>query len=193
MRLASRTESDSLADVLPVALRLAKAVKDAELETWVRLELLGYTSDNPVLTDEVVLPEYRTVMGEWMDEYGRVLVVDQPNLQFLNEIRLRQGAAELEALRHSSSTVLMMRLPDFGLIIQEALSVEVSLFRFNRSALATVLAGIRAELIDRLAPHFDSAPEHDAEDQPAILEVKPSFCGVTVDLKALWRRVTRRR
>jgi hypothetical protein len=66
--------SKSLQKVLPVAQEL----KDTEFEKWIRLELHGYWNTNSALTEEVVVPEYRTVAGYYTDDYGRQLVISDP-------------------------------------------------------------------------------------------------------------------
>ena len=48
------------------------------------------------MTHDVVVPEYRTVGGQWYDEFGRVFLVTDPKLGFVNETRLRPGVEELE-------------------------------------------------------------------------------------------------
>ena len=87
--------SKDLSRTLPKALRLAKLLGDKDLERCVRCELNGYLK--PHMNDADVVPEYRTVTGRYMDIYGRPLMIDDPNLSFVNEDRLRLGVRELEA------------------------------------------------------------------------------------------------
>jgi AbiTii-like protein len=180
---------------LPTVLRLARRRANGELESWVRLELLGYLVENPALTDEIVVPEYRSVAGEWLDDWRRVLVLDDPKLAFVQQIRLRQGVAELEGLATATGP-LMMRPLHLSQIIRERLKVEVSIFRFSPHAIVSVLSSIRAELLDRLAMAGDLVKDDSAKESisgESILQLKPSVYGIGVDLRALWKRIARRK
>src|SRR5436309_1020493 len=44
-------ESAPLARCLPAAMSVARTADDMGLLTWIRLELLGYVSDNPAMTE----------------------------------------------------------------------------------------------------------------------------------------------
>jgi AbiTii-like protein len=179
--------SKSLSSVLRVALRAG----DTELTAWVRLELLGYSSGNPAMTKETMVPEYRTVGGQWFDEYGRPLVITDSRLAFINETRLRFGVPELETFIGTSGTIAL-RLPEFSEIIRERLSVEVSLFRFSPHSIAQVLANIKAQLLDRLAAQrseLDKAPLEGTEPGwEDIVELHPNLGGIGLNLNALWKR-----
>ena len=97
---------ESLSRSLRKALRLADRLNAKEFLNWCRLELGGYVASNPAMTDQIVVPEYRTVVGQHADIYGRVLMVPA-DLSFMNETRLRNGVEELEALSTSRDTVAM--------------------------------------------------------------------------------------
>ncbi len=43
-------------------------IGDEDLESWIRLELMGYLSDNPAKT--TVVPEYRSVSDQRPDDNG---------------------------------------------------------------------------------------------------------------------------
>jgi hypothetical protein len=96
--LRLRAAAAPLSELLPLLLSLSQILKNRELEKWVRLELNGYYNVNPALTEDVIVPEYRTVAGEHTDEYGRPLLITDPKLSFVNEDRLRNGVSELERL-----------------------------------------------------------------------------------------------
>jgi len=51
-----------LSQVLPRALQLAQAIRNQDLEHWVRMELYGYTQEGG-MTEGDVVPEYREVTG----------------------------------------------------------------------------------------------------------------------------------
>jgi AbiTii len=125
-----------LSAILPRVLRLAESTADKDFATWVRLELLGYLESNPAMTDKTVVPEYRTVGGQWFDAYGRRLVFENPDLGFINETRLRSGVAELESFVGATG-VIAIQIPELSDIIRQNLNVDVTTFvsvpkRFRR-------------------------------------------------------------
>jgi hypothetical protein len=191
-RLLTLVEERPLSQSLAAALRIATAIKDDELASWIRLELMGYLADNPAMREDVVVPEYRRVPGEWYDDFGRRFAIDDPNLGFFNELRLRQGIAELEGIVLSSG-LLAIRPLEFSEMIRTNLKVEVSTFRFGPSSVRQVLMNIKVHLLDRLASRrdtIDSLPATHVAHEADILQLKPSLYGVGIDLKALWRRMS---
>lgn len=142
-------QSARLRDVLPIALRLAKELDDQGFEKWVRLELHGYFNSNPVLAEEDVVPTYRTVAIQHEDEFGRPLIITDPDLGFVNETRLRFDVVQLEEIVRDSKDVFV---PDAGLaqLVQQHLGVHVVRYRLRPGAVAGVLSGIRTRLYDLL-------------------------------------------
>ena len=194
-RVLKTAEEQPLSKSLPAALRLANAAGDDALVSWIRLELMGYLSGTPAMRDDTVVPEYRSVGGQWFDEYGRGLVLDDPDLGFINEFRLRQGVAELEGIAGATG-MMTIRPTEFAEIIRRDLRVEVSIFRFHPSAVSQVLTNIRTQLLDRLVAsreRLSAIKGAEVPQEAEVLELKPSFYGVTVDLKALWRRLMSRK
>lgn len=191
--LQERIHDWPLSKALAKALVWAESAGDAELVRWLRLESLGYWTGNPVMTDSTIVPEYRTVSGEWFDDYNRRLVLSDPKLAFVNETRLRLGAAELESYVGVTG-VLALPNPDHAVLIREHLKVEVSTFRFNAQNVPPVLASIRAQLVDRLARSHgkDSPPRSIGSNIAAtgeeIIEIRPNLAGIGVNLRALWRK-----
>lgn len=183
-------EEQPLSRSLPAVLRIATAIGDAELASWIKLELMGYFSDNPAMTERITVPEYRSVAGEWRDDYGRRLVVSDPNFGFINEIRLRQGVAELEGITGGTG-MLALRLPDISELMRKQLNVEVSLFEFRPSSVSQVLTNVKVHLLDQLAGRREAIavlPEASTSQESEILQLKPGMYGVSLDLKAIWRR-----
>src|SRR5262245_58827928 len=127
-RLQTLVEEVTLSRSLPACLRIATAIGERDLASWIRLELMGYFADNPAMTDDIVVPEYRGVAGQWYDDFGRPLALSDPGLSFINEIRLRQGVAELEGIA-AGTGILAMRPTEFSDLIQRNLKVEVTVFR----------------------------------------------------------------
>jgi hypothetical protein len=147
--LLTAIEEQPLSRSLVTALRTAEEIGGKAFAEWVRLELMGYVSGNPAMTEDIVVPEYRAVSGLWYDDYGRPLVVDDPQLHFVNEIRLRYGAAELEGAA-SATDVLSMRETNFAQIIQQHLGATVTIFRFQPASVRQVLTNIKLHLTDQV-------------------------------------------
>ena len=99
------------------------------------------------MTEETVVPEYRTVVGTRSDEYGRPLVIKDPNLYFINEDRLRQGVAELEKFSSYESDITVRDISKSDKL-KEVLDVEVSRFSFHPTAVEGVISSIRSQMID---------------------------------------------
>jgi hypothetical protein len=189
--LLSIVEEQPLSRSLPAALRIATAIGDEDLASWIRLELMGYLPDNPAMTQYTVVPEYRSVAGQWRDDYGRPLLLEDPNLGFINETRLRPGVAELEGIAGGTG-MLAMRLTDFSRIIREHLNVEVTIFEFRPSSVSQILTNVKVRLLDQLASQreaISALPDLRTSQEPEILHLKPGIYGMSIDLKALWRRV----
>lgn len=177
----------SLASTLRVAVR----THDTELSTWSRLELMGYVTENPAMTEQIVVPEYRSVGGHWTDEYGRALILEDPKLAFLNETRLRFGVLELESFVGASG-MIAIRLPEFSEIIRRHLNVEVTIFWITPHAVTQVLAKIRAQLLDRLANRESQVPVSPApvveSSREDIVDLRPNIFGLGLNINELIRR-----
>jgi hypothetical protein len=183
-------EKQPLSQSLPVALRIAASIADEELTSWIKLELMGYLADNPEMKEDTIVPEYRAVPGLWYDDFGRVLALDDPDLSFINEFRLRHGVAELEGVA-AGTNPLVIRPAEFSEIIRNNLNVEVSVFKFRPSSVSQVLTNIKVRLIDRLAiqrEKISAIPNIQVPQETEILQIKPNIYGVGIDLMALWRR-----
>jgi len=189
--LLSIAEEQALSRSLPAALRVSTAISDEQLASWIKLELMGYLNTNPENKPHTVVPEYRDISGLWSDDYGRVLMLDQPDLAFINHIRLRQGVTELEGIATGSGT-LAMREMEFAEIIRANLGTEVSTFQFSPDSVKQVLTNIKVQLLDRIAQQREkikALPVSSVLQQTEILQLKPTIYGVGIDLKALWRKM----
>jgi hypothetical protein len=190
-QLMKSIEELPLSQSLQKTLRVAQELKDNEFEKWIRLELHGYWNTNSALTEEVVVPEYRTVAGYYTDDYGRQLVISDPKAGFINETRLRFGVIEMEGMIGAKGP-LAFRAPQFTEIIRDSLGVEVTTFNFSPKAAPPVLEAIRTELSGHLMSRKDKLQGHDIESQESrtedVIQLKPNIYGIGVDLKALWRK-----
>jgi len=142
--------SKNLSKILPSAFILSKKIEDKELEKWMQLEMSGYFNSNPALTEEVIVPEYRIVPGQYYDIYRRPLIISDPKLRFVNEYRLRHGISELEKLSRSSK-LLTIQDPSFLKLIKENLNVEVHSFSFSSTSIIGILDAIKTNLINKLS------------------------------------------
>lgn len=190
---------DELLSIEPLSKCLQKAncaveaIGPQELRDWLRLELAGYYSSNKALTEDTVVPEYRTVVGQHVDLYGRVLQISADE-SFINEMRLREGVEELEGLSESRNTVVLHDATTCELI-QKHLGVEVYYFRFSATSLKGIFSAIRSEATDRLT----RLPQHTALEKvrptpgDEIIQIRPNLYGIGFDLRAMWRKVTKSR
>lgn len=154
--------SKPLSKILPSVLLIAKKIGDADLEKWALLELNGYFSHNNALTKEVVVPDYRTVPGQYHDIHDRPLIIQDPKLQFVNEYRLRHGVSELEELQKSKGFLSFQDQSFIGLI-KDHLDVEVHSFSFSPTSIIGILDGIRTALINKLMAIAKDVDEKDTK------------------------------
>jgi hypothetical protein len=183
-------EASPLSRSLGTAGRLAHRLGFKDLDRWCRLELGGYLASNPAMTEDIVVPEYRTVVGQHTDIYGRVLMLPS-DLAFVNETRLRNGIEELEALEASRHTVVIHE-PHICDLIREHLKVEVYSFRFSSIYLRGITSAIRMELVEKLQK-LGADEEIESRTLPTkteeILELRPNIYGIGINLRLLWKRL----
>jgi len=169
--------SKKLSEIFPSALILSNTVKDKELEKWIQLEMNGYFNSNPALTEDVVVPEYRIVPGQYHDIYERPLIISDPKMRFVNEYRLRHGALELEKLAESKDFISIQD-PSFIDMIRKNLKVDVFSFKFSPNAVLGVLNAIRTDLIKKIlniTPQFEIKNNQKLNmTYKAILNLHPS-------------------
>lgn len=153
--LRAKASTAPLSELLQSLIILAADVKDREVEKWAKLELGGYLRGNPEMNQDVVVPEYRTIVGIWHDEFGRPLVINNPTLFFLNSTRLRNGVAELEKLSHSDTPHTMFD-PGAAELFRTELNVQVDRMVFGSREVVGVLSNIRTRLVDAITSLRDS-------------------------------------
>lgn len=192
MTLNDILETEPLSKALQRTLRLAREREAKELERWIQLEIGGYYDSNSAMSKNITVPNYRTVVGAHYNVYGQRLQL-QPDLSFVNEMRLREGVEALESIRNTRQTIVLQD-PTMNGIIAQHLKVEVATFHFDRAQLVQVLSQIRSELFGRAQVLADARFEGNAVNGAAsdeILMFKPNIHGIGVDLRALWRRMAR--
>jgi hypothetical protein len=145
--LIANASSKELSETLPKALQLAKELGDKDFEKWICCELNGYSPRTMDAADTV--PEYRTIAGRHMDVHGRPLMIQDVDLSFVNEDRLRFGVRELESYAKKGGTLY---LSDPGLIsiIKEHLNVDVCRFACSSASIFGILESVRGKLLDHL-------------------------------------------
>lgn len=137
-----------LSELLPHVLRLSKKIGNEELEHWVRMELYGYDKHGGMREEDVV-PEYREISGKYIDAFNNILVIDDPDLAFVNTYRFRLGVKELEELSNKSK-MQNIRDENFVDLMRKQLKVEVLRFCFSPVSVAGVLNRIRNHLLEKI-------------------------------------------
>lgn len=160
--LLRQIDSTPLSQTLSAALRLARELKQTDFEKWLRLEVGGYINTNPVMTADVKVPEYRKVIGQHLDRYGRPFIVPS-ELQFLNGIPLRNGVSELEKLE-SKTEMLTVQDPLSIEFFREELGVEVVAFHFSPLEISGILSSMKLKLHDWLYDLQSSYPGLSRQD-----------------------------
>ena len=158
-RMTERPVSESLTDLI----LFAQLVGDGELERWARIESGGYVTENPEMGEDIIVPEYRTVTGQYHDRFGRPLVIQDPKLLFIQADRLRYPACELEGLNKSKDPLAYSN-PVILQGLKKLLGIEVHQFVFSPTAVGGVLNAIRNQILERLkSKHVDMRTESQAE------------------------------
>ena len=173
-------------------LGIAEAVGNVEVANWCKLELAGYWASNPALNEDSVVPEYRGIVGQHVNVYGQVLHLSS-QLEFVNQIRLRNGIEELETLAESRD-VVSIHDPGMCSMIKEHLETDVYSFRFSSVQVKGILAAIRVMLREKITALEKSATPaavakaSEVSGKESVFQLKPSLYGVSIDLGAIWRR-----
>lgn len=170
---------------------MASASQATQFERWCRLELAGYLASNPAMTDQIEVPEYRTVVGQHVDIAGRILKLPT-KLAFVGETWLRFGVEELEALAKTRGPVVI-RDPYMSSVIQQHLNVDVASFQFSAVHIIGILSSIRTELSVQLhalgSTEVNRVSSGNAVERDEIIQLRPNFYGIGINLRALWRRL----
>jgi AbiTii-like protein len=135
-------QSDSLdrnvgaSDLMRKALVIARKLKVAELEKWLRNELEGYGPGSEI-------PEYRAIRGtvqSWNPFHGWLPVTfEDPEIgRIASKRKTAQPIAELEALAESQDGLLIMPFPE---------ELGLKLMRTLQSEAPPVLLGSRASIL----------------------------------------------
>lgn len=146
--LLDKSSELKTSELLPKALALSKIIGDVEFEKWLLLETSGYFNTNAALTDDVFVPDYRKVPGQYYDDNKRPLLIDDPSIaNTINNYAIREGVAELEGLTQQNK-LLSFRNPSVNQFIKETFGVEVTTFVYSANSINAVLGEIRNKLIN---------------------------------------------
>ncbi|WP_180926095.1 hypothetical protein, partial [Vibrio parahaemolyticus] len=99
-------------------------------------------------------------------------------------VPMRAGVVELEVYQENG---LIMKEPDLCKIIQDNLGVKVTSFHVSASQVKNVLANIKCELISRLSLLEEQRTTVVSASED-IVEFKPNFYGIGLNLNALKRK-----
>jgi hypothetical protein len=138
---------EPLSHVLPNLMHLAHLVGNNAVERWARLELFGYTTEGQMQETDTV-PEYRTVVGQYFDQFNRALRVPS-DMQFVTSDRLRFGAAMLETFAQQTD-MQNIAVPDMLDLIRESFSFDAIRFCFNPVSIAEIVSSIRNHTLDKI-------------------------------------------
>lgn len=182
-RLLKAATELPLSKVMPYVLTAARRIGDKELEHWVRLELAGYYSDNPAMTETVTVPEYRAVAGRHYDRRRGPIIIQDSRLRFLNTDRLRFGVGTLEELAQKDDMVWVDDTAAMD-ILREEFDADPSAFAFSPGSVRGVLDAIRTKLIEEIDARRDRFRELDLS-----LNIGESENALTTPRPSLFRRV----
>jgi hypothetical protein len=190
LKISQIIETEPLSKAFRKALAFAHERKADELISWLQLEIDGYYPSNVAMTDNVVVPQYRTVVGAHYNDFGQRFQ-PPPQLWFMNEMRLRNGVEELEAWRDSRQTIVLQDMNTIELFAQH-LDLQVSTFHFDRADIIGVLSQIRSELfrkIQSLKSVESRAKERSDAKGEEVVMLSPNFYGIGLHLRPLWHRL----
>jgi len=132
------------------ALTLALSTENNELVFWLECELCGYLEDNQAYMDNPIkVPEYRKVVGFYMDDHNIKLQQYYTDLHDFNFYYLREGVSELEKWKHKDTMICIQGTSAFKML-SEKFGVSITKFVYNSSTISGVLQDIRNKLIKEL-------------------------------------------
>lgn len=139
--------SGSLLISMNKALTFTLLTDNEELSHWLECELGGYNVGNQAYIDNPqTVPDYRKVVGIYMDDNDKTLQQYYRDLDFINFYILREGISELESLTNSDELISILKAQAFEHMSKQ-FSVPITKFVFPSTAIHSVLQAIRNKLI----------------------------------------------
>ena len=141
---------DNLSAVMNRALTFALSTENHEFSYWIECELSGYLEGNQTFIDNrSVTPDYRKIVGIYMDSQGKSIHQYYRDLDFVNFYYLREGVGTLENLSTIDGTIEIQKADAFK-DLSKQFSIPITKFRFEPLAVISVLQAIRQKLIKQL-------------------------------------------
>jgi hypothetical protein len=174
--LLANAPTKDLSETLPKALRLAQILGDKDFEKWILCELTGYSPSTMAAADMV--PEYRIIPIRHLDLYNRQLLIEDPDLAFVNQDRFRFGVRELEAYAKKGG-MGVAHSPAYINAIKEHMNIDVIKYTFHSASIFGILDSIRSILLDRLhkieqtRANASGGPDIDGRKRQGIHEPDP--------------------
>jgi len=138
-----------LSKTLEFCIQYATFKDDLELLKWASLELNGYFNSNKYLTEDVVVPEYRTDVGQYADYNNNPIIVANPEMQFILEDRLRHGVPELENFLVDSKSIAFYDSKRAAMLKKE-LGMDVYSYSVGTYQIETIFSSIKSKLYELL-------------------------------------------
>jgi hypothetical protein len=129
---------------------------------------------NQALTDDDEVPKYRTIAGQYVDKYKRPLVITTTGLEFVNEIRMRNGVEELQ-LFSIKDKILNAQDPNMVEFLKNNFGFDVFAFRFSSVQIVGIISAIRTKFIDwlkEIQPSIDNIRKSIEKNTPKVIVSK---------------------
>ena len=141
---------DSLSTVMNRALTFALSTENDELSYWIECELGGYLEGNETFMDNrSVTPDYRKIIGTYMDSQGQSIHQYYRGLDFVNFYYLREGVSTLENFSINDGMIGIQKATVFK-ELSDKFSIPITEFRYEPVSIIAVLQAIRQKLIKQL-------------------------------------------
>jgi uncharacterized protein (TIGR02391 family) len=147
-KILELVKDEKLSKIMPELIHFATEIGNDELKQWLLLEYNGYYGDNKATKDSTEVPEYRQVPGQFFDYYNRPLIIEDPDLSFINFLKLRNTVTELENFKDNK--FYQINDPQLNSIINKHFKVKVHYFSFHGSSVIPILDSIRSHLLTLL-------------------------------------------
>jgi hypothetical protein len=136
--LKANSKKIESSEILPYLVELARDLGDNDLEKWARLEMYGYTKDNPAFDKDTEIPSYRVLEGVYSNKSGK--------FAHGAENKINEFFERVDALEELYATKKMVRL---GEDERDDLLVTYYL-TFYPDQIGDILRKIRSIIRDRL-------------------------------------------
>ena len=172
---------EKLSSLMLRALKVAKRLKDSNLEKWLLLESNGYFNNNTAFSNKVKVPDYRMIAVIYKDVHNRVLqIADSELSNILTAFPMRYGISELEILITKNESLVFYDQERLSWLNDE-FNLALAKIISHSSALMSVISNVSHELMDFMIKH-----------QQALVEATPMETvkkGSNDEKKQGWKRL----